>query len=126
MEITRFALVGATTVIIDLIFYKSLLYANFDLNWAKGLSFIIGSLFAYFANKRITFLIKSNNFNKIFFFAAVYSFGLLINVVINSSLLKVMYNFEYKIMICFFISTFFSALSNYIGMKFFVFNVANR
>lgn len=126
MEITRFALVGATTVIIDLIFYKSLLYTNFDLNWAKGLSFIIGSLFAYFANKRITFLIKSNNFNKFFFAAAVYSFGLLINVVINSSLLKVMYNFEYKIMICFFISTFFSALSNYIGMKFFVFNVANR
>lgn len=71
MEITRFSLVGATTVIIDLIFYKSLLYANFDLNWAKGLSFVIGSLFAYFGNKKITFLIKSNNFNKIFFFCCV-------------------------------------------------------
>lgn len=125
-EIIRFGIVGFTTVIVDLIFYKFLLYINFDFSIAKSISFVVGAWYSYFANKKITFLIKSNKFNKVLLFSLVYLFGLLLNVGINNFSLGVMSDFEYKIIICFFISTFFSALSNYFGMKFFVFNAASK
>jgi len=122
IEIVRFGIVGFTTVIVDLIFYKFLLYIGLDFNFAKSVSFFIGAGYSYFANKKITFIIKNNKSNKVFYFFLVYIFGLLLNVSTNSFMLGLIFDFEYKIILCFFISTFFSALSNYFGMKFFVFN----
>ena len=125
-EIIRFGIVGFTTVVVDLIFYKFLLYINFDFSIAKSISFVIGAWYSYFANKKITFLIKSKKSSKVFYFFLVYLFGLLLNVGINNFLLSVISNVEYKIILCFVISTFFSALSNYFGMKFFVFNIVSK
>jgi putative flippase GtrA len=123
IEILRFGIVGFTTIIVDLIFYKFLLHIGFDFGLAKSVSFFIGATYSYFANKKITFIIKYNKSNKVFYFFLVYIFGLLLNVSINSFMLSQIFDFEYKIILCFFISTFFSALSNYFGMKFFVFNI---
>ena len=54
-RLQRFLIVGFTTVVIDFITYRILLYLDSPLVIAKGLGFIAGTAFAYFANKIWTF-----------------------------------------------------------------------
>ena len=120
-EINRFLLVGLLTVFIDFLFYNLFLLIGISYNLAKGISFLLGTFFAYVANKKITFLIKSNKYKKLFEFYCVYLFGLLINVIINDLTLKLISDYQNKVFIGFLVSTFCSASFNYLGMKFFVF-----
>ena len=54
-QIIRFLIVGVTTVLIDYIFYFFLYFIGFSTSISKGISFIIGAIFAYVANKYFTF-----------------------------------------------------------------------
>ena len=119
-DVYKFIIVGLSTVLIDYIFYLILINTNLiNVNSCKTLSFIIGSLYAYFANKIFTFESKSLFSDSIFKFFSLYLFSLLINVVINSILLN--YFSKYALQLAFLISTFFSATINFLGMKYFVF-----
>ena len=121
-EILRFLIVGITTVLIDFIFYYLILYFKiFEYELAKGISFIIGLIFAFFANKAWTFKSKNKSIDEYWKFLVIYSFSLVANIYINLSFLLILKSTNFKLSLSFLIATSCSATINYLGMKYFVF-----
>ena len=123
-EIKRFIFVGITSVFIDLLFYTILVNLNFLIFFSKGISFFLGALFSYIANKKITFNAKGGKkvFSKFIF---IYMISLFLNVFLNSNIINILNILNIKssisLTISFIASTFFSAYFNFIGLKKFVF-----
>ena len=125
-ELGIFIVVGLLTVAIDFFTYRGLIKLGLDhVSLAKGLGFISGTIFAYFANRFWTFGQQKTRAGSIGRFILVYLLGLGANILINhlsiawlpNSLLTT----ESIIYIAFFLATGVSATLNFIGMKFFVF-----
>jgi putative flippase GtrA len=146
-QIIVFIILGILTVIIDYIVYNSLLYTLRDKEisdlyidiFSKALGFLSGTIFAYFANKYITFKNQKYYGKTLFKFITLYIMTLLINVLVNSSTINILYliNIESNSVIkidvndiylfAFLAATGFSATLNFIGMKWFVFyNIENN
>ena len=122
----RFLLVGSTTVLIDLSSYSVLLWMLFPSALSKGVSFLCGTIFAYFANRNFTFNSdRRGMFNFIAFFM-LYITTLLINVTVNEAVLNAYGRSELEIVFAFMIATFLSAFSNFMGMKYIVFAVKEK
>ena len=119
-ELTLFLIIGTLTVLIDYILYQYLLFIKFDINLAKGLSFISGTAFAYTSNRLFTFGYKDHAKGTLYRFIPLYTLTLFANVLINNEFLKRM-SLEHSDVIAFIIATSFSAFINFIGMKFYVF-----
>jgi putative flippase GtrA len=128
-ELVIFLVAGFLTVALDFLLYRGLIYIKpfgFDsVNLAKGLSFIGGTIFAYFANRFWTFNQQTTSPGSVLRFSWVYIIGLLANIAINhlsiAWLSSVILTPEYILLIAFFLATGVSATLNFIGMKFFVF-----
>jgi putative flippase GtrA len=128
-ELVIFLVVGLLTVVIDFLLYRGLIYINlfgFDsVNLAKGLSFIGGTIFAYFANRFWTFNQQTTSSGSVVRFGLVYIIGLLANIAINHLCIAWLSSKflmpEYTFLIAFLVATGVSATLNFIGMKFFVF-----
>ena len=121
-EVTRFLIVGGTTVLIDLICYFILIYTGFDTPLSKGISFSIGTVFAYFANRNYTFQSSMGGLFRFTVFTLLYLSTLIVNVVSNEIVLKLTSQINGSLMIAFLIATSLSATLNFIGMKYIVFN----
>lgn len=124
-EAVIFLIVGSLTVLVDFLCYRSLLHFNLSHSLAKGVSFILGTIFSYFANRFWTFnhhnLLKAGSVLR---FVLLYLSTLLVNVLINKAILSSCSFTYYNIEIAFLVATSTSALLNFIGMKFFVFTVS--
>jgi len=121
-EVLRFLLVGGTTVLIDFFIYLLLLYVmGLETNFSKGVSFSSGTLFAYFANKKLTFKSQLKGTYVFVLFLILYIGTLTINVSVNELGLLVFGKTEIGFILSLFISTGFSAVLNFIGMKYLVF-----
>jgi putative flippase GtrA len=84
-ELTIFLIVGILTVIIDFLTYRGLLWAQLlDLDSAKGLGFLTGTIFAYFANCSWTFSHNTHDIGSIWRFVILYALTLSLNVLVNS------------------------------------------
>lgn len=117
-----FLLIGSTTVLVDFITYSILAYTGLlEINPAKTIGFITGTIFAYFANKRWTFSDKNHVSKSLWRFIILYGFTLWANVSINSFMILQLGTFPFAIQIAFGLATVISALLNFLGMKFFVF-----
>ena len=125
-EVARFLIVGGTTVLIDLIFYFILIYIGFDTSFSKGVSFSIGTVFAYFANRNYTFQSSIGGFFRFTVFTLLYLSTLVVNVASNEIVLKLTSQINASLMIAFLIATSLSATLNFIGMKYIVFNTQKR
>jgi putative flippase GtrA len=121
-EFTRFLIVGSITVSIDLICYFIMVYVGLETPLAKGISFSIGTVFAYFANRSYTFQSVFGGFILFIVFVTLYLSTLSINVISNEIVLKLTNEIYGSIMIAFIIATSLSATLNFIGMKYLVFN----
>ena len=121
-EIARFLIVGGTTVLIDLICYFILIYMSLDTSLSKGVSFSVGTVFAYFANRNYTFQSSMGGFFRFTFFTLLYLSTLVVNVVSNEIVLKLISQINSSLIIAFLIATTLSASLNFIGMKYIVFN----
>ena len=121
-EFARFLIVGGTTVLIDLIFYFTLIYMGFDTSLSKGISFFVGTVFAYFANRNYTFQSSMGGFFRFTVFTLLYLSTLIVNVVSNEIVLNLTIQINGSLMIAFLIATSLSAALNFIGMKYIVFN----
>ncbi|CRY55552.1 GtrA-like protein [Yersinia intermedia] len=124
-QLMIFLVVGCLTVIIDFISYRGLIL--FDLlrtDLAKGAGFIIGTIFAYLANRIWTFGKQEHASGSIWRFLILYSATLGVNIWVNSILLELLHASSSAILIAFLVATGISALLNFIGMKWFVFKVA--
>ena len=128
-ELAIFLVVGLLTVVIDFLSYHGFLKLKpFDIesiNIAKGFGFIVGTIFAYFANRFWTFNQQTTSSGSAYRFAVVYVAGLLANIGINHLYIAWFSNPEISsfitLLIAFILATGVSATLNFLGMKFFVF-----
>ena len=117
-----FIAIGICTVIIDYLTYSAILtYTALNKEKAKGISFVAGTLFAYFGNRSLTFAKKIHLKKSFVYFLILYLITLFLNILINSFILKIIGESYLGYKIAFLVATAFSAASNFIGMKFFVF-----
>lgn len=120
-EVERFVIVGGSTVLIDCICYFVLVQFGFKSSFSKGLSFTLGAIYAYFANKNFTF--RNQNYGLIQFlvFILLYITTLSINVITNETLLETFSQTKLSFIFAFISATFISATLNFMGMKYIVF-----
>jgi len=121
-ELGIFLVVGVLTVIIDYFVYRTLVWSQLLLvHAAKGIGFVSGTVFAYFANRFWTFGHKQHATGSLWRFVLLYATTLLTNVWVNALMLSVLSAVPRVMQLGFLIATVMSAMINFIGMKFFVF-----
>jgi putative flippase GtrA len=125
-ELGIFLAVGSLTVLIDFLIYQSLIWSQLiGVDEAKGVGFITGTVFAYFANRFWTFGHKRLAAGSAWRFALLYAITLSTNVVINSMALSALITVPGSVQLAFLIATAVSATMNFVGMKSFVFKAAS-
>ena len=127
-ELAVFLIVGSLTVVIDFLAYRKLLWSGvLPLSMAKATSFLIGTAFAYFANRAWTFNRQSHASGSAWRFMLLYALTLGANVVINATVLHLLTDAAMvtsAMHIAFLLATGVSAFLNFVGMKLFVFKSA--
>ena len=117
-EIMRCLLVGGVAVLIDGCFYFCLIdWEIAEASWAKRLSFLLGSFWAFFMNKYFTFRQKGFSFSEPVFFGLVYLTGFILNSLIHDLVLV----FSKIELLAFTVATSVSTVSNFLGQKLIVF-----
>ncbi len=119
-QVARFLVVGTTTVAIDFAVYSLLLLLGGAVASSKGIGFVAGTLFAYFANRLWTFNAQGG-LDRIARFFVVYGVNLGVNVGLNSVVLALLGYEQIDIVLAFLVATGTSATLNFLGMKFLVF-----
>ncbi len=120
-EVFIFTLIGISAVLIDISTYIVLVSLTKLITLSKFISFILGACFSYYGNKNFTFKVKAKKITPLFF-SGTYVISLLINISINNySLSLFSYKNYFSILFALFVSTIFSAIFNFVMMKFFVF-----
>ena len=115
-QIQRFIFAGLSAVFTDLIGYITLLnFLNHD--FAKTISFILGSIVAFIINKYWTFERHLRSLNEIIKFILLYGTTLGLNIFTNRFSLDL----TDMIFLSFLIATGLSTVVNFIGQKFWVF-----
>ena len=117
-EILRFLFVGGMAVVIDATFY--FLFAKFEIldpSWAKRVSFLIGSAWAFFMNKFFTFRQSHFRVSQPITFGIVYMAGFLLNSILHDVLL----NMTSLATLSFLFATGVSTCTNFVGLKWIVF-----
>jgi putative flippase GtrA len=121
-ELVIFIIVGASTVLVDFMTYRCLIEFHVTkIDTAKTTGFLVGTLFAYFANRFWTFGRKSHVSGSAWRFSTLYASTLGVNVLINACALKLLANMAAALELAFLLATSVSASLNFLGMKLFVF-----
>ena len=121
-ELVIFVFVGASTVLIDFISYLSLIqFQVMEVDMAKAIGFLVGTTFAYFANRFWSFSHNSHAPGSAWRFMVLYVSTLGANVLINALSLKLLADTSVAFQLAFLLATGVSASLNFLGMKFFVF-----
>lgn len=122
-EFGIFLIVGSLTVLVDFAVYRGLLWLDVtSIDLAKGVSFLAGTVFAYFANRFWTFGHQSIAAGSVGRFAALYLSTLIANIAVNALALKALIDAPSSLQWAFLLATGVSAILNFLGMKFFVFH----
>lgn len=121
-ELVIFLIVGASTVLVDFITYRGLIqFQVMEVDMAKATGFLVGTLFAYFANRFWTFGHKLHAPGSAWRFLVLYASTLGANVLINAFSLKLLADTAAAFQLAFLGATAVSACLNFLGMKFIVF-----
>lgn len=119
-QLRRFLLVGSATVGIDFFCYFACLEVGVKTSWAKAIGFIAGMIFAWFANRSYTFSSHVGG-RRFFGFTLLYILTLVLNVSVNQYCLSLFGASSIVVLFAFFVATGISAVTNFLGMKLFVF-----
>lgn len=126
-EASIFIVVGLLTVVIDFLVYRGIVWGLLDdVNLAKAIGFLAGTIFSFFANKLWTFGHKDHAQGSVWRFAPLYGLTLLVNIYVNALVLSILSGPEKAILVAFITATVLSAFINFIGMKYFVFRAENK
>ena len=121
-ELAIFLIVGVSTVIVDFISYRGLIgFQVMEVDMAKAAGFLVGTLFAFFANRFWTFGHNPHVPGSVWRFSALYASTLGANVLTNALVLKLLADMAIAIQLAFLLATGVSACLNFLGMKLFVF-----
>ena len=117
-EAYRFLIVGLCSVSIDFIFYYTFIYLDlFDPNYSKRISFILGAIFAFFANRSYVFRVSEKRISQFLYFSILYFISFILNSVVHDYI----YFFTKITLLSFFVATVVSTITNFIGQKFVIF-----
>jgi len=117
-ELVRYFCVGGGAVFIDFITYMAMIGPlNLNQSLSKGISYVLGALFAFAINKLWTFDSNRKTHEAFLRFAVLYATTFTLNVCINAFTLWL----GFIAVIGFVLATATSILLNYIGQKFWVF-----
>lgn len=124
-ELFVFFIVGSLTVLIDFLAYRSLVWVELmGIDLAKATSFLIGTAFAYFANRFWTFGHKPHTPGSAWRFIIFYAASLGANVFVNALVLLLLDDVTAAaVLVAFLLATGVSASLNFLGMKLFVFKI---
>ena len=118
LEAYRFLLVGLCSVSIDFLFYYIFIYFDFfDPNNSKRISFILGAIFAFFANRSYVFRVSEKKNSQFVYFIILY----FTSFVLNSLVHDYTYFLTKITLLSFLFATAVSTVTNYIGQKFIIF-----
>lgn len=121
-ELAMFLIVGVSTVLVDFISYLGLIgFQVMEVDMAKAAGFLVGTLFAYFANRFWTFGHNPHVPGSVWRFSALYASTLGANVLTNALVLELLADMAIAIQLAFLLATGVSACLNFLGMKLFVF-----
>ena len=121
-ELLIFLIVGVVTVVIDFLTYQGLiLFGVTGIDIAKAAGFVVGTVFAYFANRYWTFGHNRHASGSAFRFSILYVTSLGANVVANAVCLMALSDYLMAVQLAFLFATALSATFNFLGMKHFVF-----
>jgi putative flippase GtrA len=121
-QIYRFILTGIVAVGTDFLSYNALI-SVLSIDIAKGSSFTLGAISAFFLNKLWTFNNQTTMGPTAIKFASLYSATFLTNIAVNHYSLILLTDIK---PICFFFATGASTVLNYMGMKYWVFINNNK
>lgn len=123
-QIVFYLICGAISTSVDFMIYFSLYKLDFQVDLAKGFSFMIATFISYFLNKHITFQTKNKSFYEFLWFILVHILAMLCDVAMN----RVMLFFlglilvgHVKVILAFVIATGVSVIINFLGQRYFVF-----
>ncbi len=118
LEVYRFILVGICSVTIDFLFYYIFIYFDFlDPNSSKRASFILGAVFAFFANRRFVFNVQERKITQYIFFSILYFTSFILNSLVHDYI----YFLTGITLLSFLLASAISTITNYIGQKFVIF-----
>jgi len=125
-ELSRFLFVGSSTVLIDFVVYRSLLFL-IPSSLAKTISFLCGAVYAYQFNRLWTFQAGRSTLPQVLKFGLVYGTNLGVNVGANATVLLLLpLIYPWRLDLAFLIATGTSAALNFMGMKWLAFAPRNR
>ena len=125
-ELAVFLIVGTLAVLIDFSTYCALLWSGVvSVDIAKGSSFLVGTVFAYFTNRFWTFSHVQYRPGSPWRFGALYMMTLGANVIVNTVVLRSLVDVRAAVQLAFLIATGTSASLNFVGMKMFVFRAGD-
>lgn len=116
-----FLIVGTLTVGVDFLSYTLLLHFGVPSASAKAVGFVLGTVFAYFANRWWTFGHRQHAPGSALRFAMLYALTLGANVSVNDFVLLIVREWHMAVQLAFLAATGVSAALNFLGMKLFVF-----
>ena len=118
LEIYRFLIVGICSVSIDFIFYYFFIYFDFfDPNNSKRISFIVGAIFAFYANRNYVFRINQKKFSQYIMFSILYFTSFILNSIVHDYI----YLISNLTLVSFLCATMVSTITNFTGQKFLIF-----
>jgi putative flippase GtrA len=121
-ELVLFLIVGSLNVLIDFVTYRGLVWnAAVSVDIAKGSSFAVSTVIAYFANRFWTFGHTAHESGSCWRFGLLYLISLGTNVIVNAIVLKLLADARAAVELAFLAATGISASLNFFGMKWFVF-----
>lgn len=115
-DLLKFICVGIGAVLIDTFCYITLV-GMVNMSLAKGVSFLLGSLFAYVLNNYWTFNVATVSTRNVFRFFVLYTTTLTLNIIVNGIINELFGMF----FIAFLVATGVSTVTNFVGQKFWVF-----
>ena len=121
-EAAIFLVVGGVTVLVDFASYTLLQsWGGVNVDVAKAMGFLIGTAFAYFANRHWTFGHQAPARGSAWRFALLYGITLAFNVLVNAACLRALHGLNWDRQAAFLVATGVSAFLNFLGMKYLVF-----
>ena len=84
IEIYKYIIVGLCSVLIDFLFYYIFIYFEFlDPNYSKRLIFIMGAIFAFYANRTYVFKVDEKKLSQYILFSLLYFTSFILNSIIH-------------------------------------------
>lgn len=112
---------GACTVGVDFVVYRLLLFLEAPVVPAKATSFVVATVLAYLLNRLWTFRAPGGAGTALAF-AALYGCTLVLNVAVNSSVLRLLADAALRVEIAFLAAQAVSTTINFLAMRYVVFS----